>query len=118
MSLAVCTAGLCGNETASGVFVHALYSFSLLGTGSSRSLHTGFTSSCDGRWGATGHYMGAYLRLLFFLLLLKRTDVPHFAIGVVPSGCLQGDPEYGLSRGRLPAYLVISPRSLLLTPIR
>jgi len=33
MSLAVCTAGLCGNETTRGAFVHALYSFSLLGTG-------------------------------------------------------------------------------------
>eukprot|EP00957_Ditylum_brightwellii_P172715 13147969-Ditylum_brightwellii.AAC.1 len=33
MSLAVCTAGLCGNEMTRGAFVHALYSFSLLGTG-------------------------------------------------------------------------------------
>jgi len=33
MSLAVCTAGLCGNETTGGAFVHAIYSFSLLGTG-------------------------------------------------------------------------------------
>mmetsp|Transcript_25885 Transcript_25885/g.32974 ORF Transcript_25885/g.32974 Transcript_25885/m.32974 type:complete len:94 (+) Transcript_25885:48-329(+) len=33
MSPVVCTAGLCGNETVRGAFVHALYSFSLLGTG-------------------------------------------------------------------------------------
>eukprot|EP00957_Ditylum_brightwellii_P033310 2523810-Ditylum_brightwellii.AAC.1 len=86
---------------ARGVFVHVLYNFSLLGTGPSGSLHAGFTLSCGRQWGATGHYMGAYPCLLFFLLLLKRTDVPQFAIGVVPLGCLQGDPEYGLSRGWL-----------------
>eukprot|EP00957_Ditylum_brightwellii_P154567 11763768-Ditylum_brightwellii.AAC.1 len=59
MSLAVCTVGLCGNEMARGAFVHTLYSFSLLGTGSSRSLRAGFTLPCNGQWGATGHYMGA-----------------------------------------------------------
>ena len=31
--LAICTAGLCGNETARSAFVHALENFSLLGTG-------------------------------------------------------------------------------------
>mmetsp|Transcript_26007 Transcript_26007/g.47138 ORF Transcript_26007/g.47138 Transcript_26007/m.47138 type:complete len:2256 (-) Transcript_26007:305-7072(-) len=31
--LAICTAGLCGNETARDAFVHGLLSFSLLGTG-------------------------------------------------------------------------------------
>eukprot|EP00957_Ditylum_brightwellii_P127056 9686103-Ditylum_brightwellii.AAC.1 len=86
---------------ARGVFICALYSFSLLGTGSSHLLHAGFTLSYDRQWGDTGHYMGAYLRLFFFLILLKRTDVPHFVIGMVPLGCLQGDPEYGLSCGWL-----------------
>lgn len=31
--LAICTAGHCGNETARGAFVHALYTFTRLGTG-------------------------------------------------------------------------------------
>ena len=31
--LAICTAGLCGNDTARGAFVHALANFSLLGSG-------------------------------------------------------------------------------------
>jgi len=41
--LAICTAGHCGNETARGAFVHALYTFTRLGTG--RLLDIRYSSS-------------------------------------------------------------------------